>query len=81
MSFIKIIIHGVWSTKNRIPFLKSSGFRNELWDHIRHNSKKKNIYIDTINGYDEHCHCLISLKNDQCIKDVLQKSKENLRDG
>jgi putative transposase len=75
MSFVKIVVHCVWSTKNRIPFLKSSEFRKELWDHIRHNSKKKNIYIDTINGYDEHCHCLISLKSDQCIKDVLQLIK------
>ena len=61
MAFIKVYIHFIWSTKNRVPFLDSSELRKKVWEHIKENAKEKGIFIDTINGYQEHCHCLISL--------------------
>jgi len=75
MSFIKVYIHFVWSTKNRIPFLATPEIRQIMWKHIRENAKEKGIYIDFINGYAEHCHCLISLGVDQTIQKVMQLIK------
>jgi putative transposase len=75
MSFIKVYIHFVWSTKNRIPFLATPEIRQMMWKHIRENAKEKGIHIDFINGYAEHCHCLISLGVDQTIQKVMQLIK------
>ena len=75
MSFVKVYIHFVWSTKNRYPFLDSKELRLKVWKHIRENAKEKGIYIDFINGYSDHCHCLISLGIDQTIQKVMQLIK------
>nr|WP_315152004.1 IS200/IS605 family transposase [uncultured Flavobacterium sp.] len=75
MPFIKVYIHFVWSTKNRIPFLATREIREKVWNHIRENAKEKGIHIDFINGYEEHCHCLISLGVDQTIQKVMQLIK------
>ncbi|MCV9934209.1 IS200/IS605 family transposase [Flavobacterium sp. LS1R47] len=75
MPFIKVYIHLVWSTKNRIAYLDSVELRRKVWQHIRDNAKEKGIYIDFINGYSDHCHCLISLGVDQNIQKVIQLLK------
>lgn len=46
-----------------------------VWDHIRENAKQKEIFIDTINGYQEHCHCLVSLGIGQTIGKIMQLIK------
>jgi putative transposase len=71
MPFLKVYIHFVWSTKNRVPYLESKELRQKVWNHIRENAKEKGIFIDFINGYNDHCHCLISLGVDQTIQKVM----------
>lgn len=75
MPFIKVYIHFVWSTKNRFPFLNSLELREKMWKHIKENGKEKGIFIDFVNGYSDHCHCLVSLKSDQTIQKVIQMIK------
>jgi len=75
MPFIKVYIHFVWSTKNRFPFLNLLELREKMWKHIKENGKEKGIFIDFVNGYDDHCHCLVSLKSDQTIQKVIQMIK------
>ena len=75
MSFVKVYIHFVWSTKNRVPSLDSPELRQKVWQHIRDNAKTKGIFVDFINGHKEHCHCLISLGFDQTIQKVMQLIK------
>ena len=75
MPFIKVYIHFVWSTKNRQPFLSTPELRKMMWNHIRDNAKKKGIYIDYINGYKEHCHCLVSLGDNQTMRQLMQLIK------
>ena len=75
MPFTSVYIHFVWSTKDRKPFLNSPDLRQKVWDHIRENAKQKEIFIDTINGYQEHCHCLISLGIGQTISKIMQLIK------
>ncbi len=74
MSYIKIMVHCVWGTKNRESILVS-GQREELFKHIRENAITKEIYIDTIGGYNDHIHCLISLGAEQNISKVVQLMK------
>ena len=75
MPYVKVYIHFVWSTKNRKPFLSDKETRLKVWKHIKENAKLKGIYIDCINGYVDHCHCLISLGVDQNIQHIIQLIK------
>jgi putative transposase len=74
MSYVRILVHCVWTTKNRIPFLRDE-IREKVINHIRENSLRKGIYIDHINGYYQHLHALISLGGKQDISDVMQLIK------
>jgi putative transposase len=74
MPYVKIIIHAVWGTKNRTPFL-TKGIKEKVIKHIRQNAKTKGIYIDRINGYTEHLHVLIRLKASMSISKVMQLIK------
>lgn len=75
MPFIKVYIHFVWSTKNRFPYLETKEIRQKVWQHIRENAKEKGIFIDFVNGYNDHCHCLVSLGVDQTIQKTMQLIK------
>jgi putative transposase len=75
MPQIKVYIHFVWTTKNRYPYLKTEALRKQVWKHIIDNANEKGIYIDYINGYKEHCHCLVSLGDDQTIRKLMQLIK------
>ena len=64
MPFVKVWIHFVWSTKDRAPLLTAE-VRPTVFQHIRENAREKNIFVDFINGYDDHVHALVSLGTDQ----------------
>jgi putative transposase len=70
MSWIRVWIHIVFSTKNRTPFLSSNDLRLQVFDHIKKNAEEKEIWLDTIGGYHDHVHCLISLGTTQTLSKV-----------
>ena len=74
MSYLRVWIHIVWGTKSKKKVL-TERVRKELFDHILLNAKEKNIYLDTINGYVDHVHCLISMNADLSISKVVQLLK------
>jgi putative transposase len=74
MSWVKIWVHLVFSTKNRESFL-TDDIRNKVFYHIKENAVTKDIWLDHINGWMEHCHCLINLNKDQSISKVVQLIK------
>jgi len=74
MSYVTAWLHCVWSTKNRQPVLIND-IRPELFQHIFDNGRKKGIWVDTVNGYKEHVHALISLDKNMTIADTLQLMK------
>jgi len=69
MPFVRIMIHLIFSTKNRKPLI-SSDLKSLLLEHIKANSIKKQIYIDTMNCVSDHMHLLISLGSEQTIAKV-----------
>jgi len=75
MSWVRIWVHLVFSTLNREPFLNSPKLRKQFFNHIKQNAEQKQIWLDSINGYQEHVHCLLSLGKDQCISGVTQLIK------
>ncbi|MBN4065882.1 IS200/IS605 family transposase [Candidatus Amoebophilus asiaticus] len=74
MSWVRIWIHMVFSTKNREPFLHQK-IRKQVFQHIKQNAEIKGIWLDSVNGYTDHVHCLISLNKDQSISKVAQLIK------
>lgn len=74
MSFVKIWVHLVFSTKNREPWLNKN-IRYDVHKHIIKNCKEKEIFLEAIDGYTDHLHCLISLGKDQTISKITQLIK------
>ncbi len=74
MPFVKIWLHCVWGTKNRIHLLTPEK-KLEVFEHIKSNAKSKGIHIDFINGHTEHVHCLLSLNPEQSLSKVMQLIK------
>ncbi len=75
MSWVRVYLHMVFSTKNREPFLNSSELRKNVFQHIKKNATEKEIWLDCVNGYEDHAHCLISLGKEQSISKVAQLIK------
>jgi putative transposase len=74
MSFVKIWVHSVWGTKNHERILEKE-IRPKLFQHIKQNAKEKNIYVDFVNGYFDHVHCLLTLNTDLSVSKALQLIK------
>lgn len=74
MSYTRILIHAVWATKDRKPFLNKEN-RDAMIEHIKVYAKSKGIHLININGYVEHLHCLISLEAQQNIAAVMNLIK------
>ena len=74
MPYVRIWIHLIWSTKNREPLLEKES-RSGVFDHITANAKKKGVYLDTIGGYVDHVHALVSLGSEQTTAKISQLLK------
>jgi REP element-mobilizing transposase RayT len=75
MSWVRVYIHLVFSTKNREPFLNSTELRKKVFQHIKQNAEEKGIWLDCVSGWQDHAHCLISLGRKQTISKVVQLIK------
>ncbi len=67
MSWVRVWIHLVFTTKNREKHLVLKEARNKLFEHIKQNAMKKGLLLDTVNGSADHVHCLISLSKDLTV--------------
>jgi putative transposase len=74
MSWVRIWIHLVFTTKNRASILHAD-IRAEIFNHIKQNAVEKNIWVDCVNGFSEHVHILFSLNKDQTLSNVVQLVK------
>jgi len=66
MPYTKVLIHYIWSTKNR-HHLISNELKPLLLEHIKENSIKKEIFILSLNCVSDHIHLLVSLGTEQTI--------------
>ena len=74
MSFCKLNVHSVWSTKYREPVLIEP-YRLELFQHIKSRALSKGLLIDALDGYVEHVHCLFQMGSSQCAAQVIKEIK------
>lgn len=74
MPYTKIWVHLIWSTKNREKIITGE-LKPLLLEHIKENSRSKDIFIDCINCMSDHIHLLISLGREQTISKVVMLLK------
>lgn len=75
MSWVRVWMHLIFTTKNRTPYLNTKEVRSEVFNHIKKNATQKEIWLDCVNGYEDHVHCLISLGREQSISKVAKLIK------
>ena len=75
-SFTSILIHCVWSTKKREPFL-SSDVRNRLLPYLGGIAQENKMKALAIGGVADHVHMLISLPRTPSVSKALQLLKGN----
>jgi REP element-mobilizing transposase RayT len=75
-SLAQIYVHMVYSTKNRKPWLRDQGVRDELFKYmatiLRDNVDSPALII---NGVEDHIHALLRLSRRFAIMNVVQESK------
>jgi putative transposase len=74
-SLAKIIIHLIFSTKNRVPFLTINSIRNEMHRYLGGTLKRLQCPVLTIGGTSDHVHILFSLNRQESIARVVQEIK------
>jgi REP element-mobilizing transposase RayT len=75
-SLAKVIVHIVYSTKNRKGWLKDKDLRSELYAYNSSIvSKSMDSPVILINGAEDHIHMLSLLSRKFSIMDVVKKSK------
>ncbi|UJH92376.1 IS200/IS605 family transposase [Antarcticibacterium sp. 1MA-6-2] len=75
MSYVRVWVHLVFATKYRYPYFNSAELRKQIFEHIKANGREKEIWIDAVNGYEDHVHILFSLGREQTISKVAQLLK------
>jgi putative transposase len=75
-SFNSVLIHCVWSTKNREPALNAD-LRDRLWPYLGGIARENKMKALAISGAADHVHMLISLPPTLSVAKALQLLKGN----
>lgn len=70
-TYINILIHTVFSTKNRDPWLSSS-LRERLYPYVCGIARENSLKVLCIGGTDNHTHILLSLNSTISIAKAIQ---------
>lgn len=63
---IELYVHAIWSVKRREPLLSKTK-RYALFAHMRQNAKDKKINVLSLNGVEDHVHCLFEMHPTQNV--------------
>ena len=74
-SLAKVIVHIVYSTKHRTPWLKDANLRAELYAYNATILKNVDSPAIVIGGVEDHIHVLALLSRKVAIMDLIQESK------
>src|SRR4051812_25406651 len=74
-SLAKLLVHAVFSTKKRLPFLRDKGLREELHCYLGGVLTKLNCQPLIAGGVDDHVHLLFVLSRTSAIADVIKETK------
>lgn len=75
-SLSKVLLHIIFSTKNRHPFIDAE-IESELYAIITSISSSCGSYVHKIGGVEDHLHLFVSLPRVLTISSLLEKIKRN----
>jgi len=75
-SFTSCLIHCVWSTKHREPYLDSD-FQGRLWPYLGGIAKQNQMKSLAVGGASDHVHILVSLPSAIAVAKAVQLLKGN----
>jgi len=76
-SLAKIIVHIVFSTKNRTPFLRDEAIRRELNSYLAATLRELDSPALLIGSLSDHVHVLFLLSRTHAVCDILEEIKKN----
>jgi REP element-mobilizing transposase RayT len=74
-SLAKILIHTVFSTKNRRPFLVDSALRDELHRYLGGVFSNHDCQPILVGGVEDHVHVLSTLSRTASVAEVIKEAK------
>ena len=75
-SFTSLLVHCVWSTKNREPSLRSK-FCERLWPYLGGIARENKMKALAVGGAADHVHMLVSLPATMSVAKMVQLLKGN----
>ena len=70
-SLAKVLIHGVFSTKNRTPWLKDREIRKELHRYMMGILQGLECWPLALDGVEDHVHFLCQLSRKIAVMDII----------
>lgn len=74
-SLAKVLLHIVFSTKHRTPWLKDAAVRQELHKYMMGVLQGLECWHSALDGVEDHIHCLCQLSRKTAIMDLIEELK------
>jgi putative transposase len=74
MSFWRNYYHIVWTTKNRLPLIRS-GLEEKIFGYLIKQVAKMDSYVYAIGGTEDHVHVLIAIHPKHAVSDIVKQMK------
>jgi REP element-mobilizing transposase RayT len=74
-SLTHLLVHAIFSTKDRRPFLQSEEVRNEIYAYMAGTLKNLDCHPIKIGGVEDHVHVLSSLSKNIAFSDLIGRLK------
>jgi len=76
-SLARVLIHTVFSTKNREPLLRDSAFRDEMHSYLGGCAKMMDCLPVRVGGVEDHVHLLTALSRKVTLAEFVKEIKRN----
>jgi putative transposase len=74
-SLTHLLVHAIFSTKDRRPFLQSMEVRNEIYSYMAGTLKNLDCHPIKIGGVEDHVHVFSSLSKNIAFSDLIGRLK------
>jgi putative transposase len=75
-SLTHLLVHAIFSTKDRRPFLRSEEIRNEIYAYMAGTLRNFDCHPIKIGGIEDHVHVFSSLSKNIAFSDLIGRLKD-----
>jgi len=76
-SLARIVLHVIFSTKNRVPFLKNVDLRSRFHAYLADTLRQLDCEPILVNGVEDHIHILCNLSRTISVAKLIEEVKKN----